>query len=592
MWDLLSNTEHLNRTIGLPSVVYSVPSVGEDSLYREASARVMGVLPMKWKEYPFEWVQPERYVVLREFEGGPIARFWGGMELEATENGTRVRVFADITPRGAWAVSLASLIGQKGVRDTLTYCEKFVSLAQTNHPSPLPRGNHTRVARAAMDRILARLKRATPASPALIDRLGQHIAEGTDEEVLRMKPFALAGAWNTNREDVLRLFLYATREGLLHLDWELMCPNCRVPKAEYRSLQELASEFHCDLCGVNYEADMDRYVELRFSVNPEVRAAEDTIYCIGGPVNTPHILIQQYLPPGEERVLTPTLGDDLLRARALRSNQTSVLNPSRSGQFTSDEIILTYREDGWHPARQTFEPGRVNLRWRNASRKLVVAVLEKREWDQQAVTAAQVTAMQEFRNLFSSEVLSPGRQIGVRNLCVLFTDLKKSTFLYELVGDASAFGRVRRHFDFLTDVIQRNRGGIVKTIGDAVMAVFPTEADAVRAGMEIQTGIGAFNRRHELDPPIIIKLGVHHGTAIAVNANDHLDYFGRTVNIAARIQNESEGGDVVLTQEVFEEEDIQDVLKDFAFEVVLYETVLKDIEGTFRLCRLVPNNAI
>jgi class 3 adenylate cyclase len=467
----------------------------------------------------------------------------------------------------------------------MTYCDKFFASVQTRQPDPLPRSNHSRASRATLDRILTRLEREPSIASALIQKLERHVIEGADEEVLRMKPFALADRWNADRLETLRLFLYATREGLLHLDWELMCPNCRVPKAEYRSLQNLSSEFHCDLCGVNYEADVDRYTELRFSVNPEVRPAEDTIYCIGGPVNTPHICIQQYLPPGEERVVTATLNNELLQARALRHNHKSVLKPDH---HASEQIVLTHTEEGWRPALPTFKPGRVTVRWRNESDKVLVAVMEKLEWDNTAVTAAQVTAMQEFRNLFGSEVLAPGRQIGIRNLCVLFTDLKKSTFLYELVGDAPAFGRVRRHFDFLTDVIQRNRGGIVKTIGDAVMAVFPTEANAVRAGMEIQTGIGAFNHRHELDPPIVIKLGVHHGPAIAVNANEHLDYFGRTVNIASRIQNESEGGDVLLTQEVFEEDDIQEVLKDFSFEVRQYETTLKDIEGAFRLCRLIP----
>ncbi len=591
MWDLLSNTEHLNRTIGLPHVIYGVPSVGADGFFREASAKAFGVLPMRWKEYPFEWVKPERYAVLREFEGGPMARFWGGVELQPTSHGTLLRVFADITPRGAWAKPMVSLIGRKGVMDTLHYCDKFLALAQAKHRSPLPRGDHSRVSRPTLDRTLSRVRAETEfrtetaVSSSLLGKLEQHLIEGTDEEVLRMRPFALADAWNTDRLETLRLFLYATREGLLHLDWELMCPNCRVPKAEYRSLKDLSAEFHCDLCGVNYEADMDQYTELRFSVNPEVRPAEDAVYCIGGPINAPHVYVQQYVPPGEERVLTVILHDELLRARALRANHKSALTPA---DHAPQEVTLICRDDGWHPALQTFQPGRVTIRWRNESDKVLVAVIERMEWDERAVTAAQVTAMQEFRNLFSSEVLAPGRQIGIRNLCVMFTDLKKSTYLYELVGDASAFGRVRRHFDFLTDCIQRNRGGIVKTIGDAVMAVFPTQADAVRAGMEIQSSVGRFNHSLQLDPPLVIKMGIHHGTAIAVNANDHLDYFGRTVNIAARIQNESEGGDVVLTQEVFEEPEIQDMLRNFSFEVVRYETTLKDIEGAFRLCRLIP----
>lgn len=53
-----------------------------------------------------------------------------------------------------------------------------------------------------------------------------------------------------------------------------------------------------------------------------------------------------------------------------------------------------------------------------------------------------------------------------------FSDLRASTTLYETIGDAHAYGQVNRHFDFLTDWIAKNSGSIVKTIGDAVMAVF------------------------------------------------------------------------------------------------------------------------
>ena len=67
--------------------------------------------------------------------------------------------------------------------------------------------------------------------------LQRHLQEGTDEEVLRMQPYALAETWHSAPREVLRLFLYATKVGLLTLKWEMMCPNCRVPKAEYDTLR-------------------------------------------------------------------------------------------------------------------------------------------------------------------------------------------------------------------------------------------------------------------------------------------------------------------------------------------------------------------
>ena len=184
---------------------------------------------------------------------------------------------------------------------------------------------------------------------------------------------------------------------------------------------------------------------------------------------------------------------------------------------------------------------------KNDSRKIIIAVLEKAQWDASAMTATQVTSLQNFRDLFGSEVLAPGQQVGGESLSILFSDLKESTPIYDLVGDAKAYGMVRKHFDFMFEVIKNNQSAVVKTIGDAVMAVFCAPENAVSATLEIQTQVDEFNREHQIAHPIVIKIGVHHGPAIAVNSNDRLDYFGRTVNIAARIQPQSVSGDVVLT---------------------------------------------
>ncbi|MEQ9349156.1 MAG: adenylate/guanylate cyclase domain-containing protein, partial [Alphaproteobacteria bacterium] len=89
----------------------------------------------------------------------------------------------------------------------------------------------------------------------------------------------------------------------------------------------------------------------------------------------------------------------------------------------------------------------------------------------------------------------------------------------------------------------------VKTIGDAVMASFHQPADALRAALAIQAEVATFNHAHP-DTPILIRLGLHAGPCIAVTLNDRLDYFGSTVNLAARLQGESQGGDIVLSAAV------------------------------------------
>ena len=297
---------------------------------------------------------------------------------------------------------------------------------------------------------------------------------------------------------VLRLFLYATKVGLLTLKWEMMCPNCRVPKVEYDTLRFLETRYHCDLCGVDFEADFERYVELRFSVHPAIRQATDATYCIGGPRNAPHIVAQQYLEPGETQEVGYGWGQKCygsVRYAPIR-RYSSHRPPCRT-----DPVDLVYDDDGWTPAHLAYGPGRVVLRLHNRTSRVLVAVLERLEWDPYATTALQVTTMQEFRDLFAAEVLAPGQEIGVQSLAVLFSDLKDSTALYECIGDARAYGWVQRHFTFLIDCITLHQGALVKTIGDAVMAVFPRPEAAVQAALEMQQKIGAFNRGTTLSLP-------------------------------------------------------------------------------------------
>jgi hypothetical protein len=82
--------------------------------------------------------------------------------------------------------------------------------------------------------------------------------------------------------------------------------------------------------------------------------------------------------------------------RALRTNLTCPLDPVPGGPL---EVAFTYRDDGWYQIRQTFSPGPVTVRFRNETSQVVVAVIEQVQWDPRAITAAQVMAQPELRDL-------------------------------------------------------------------------------------------------------------------------------------------------------------------------------------------------
>jgi adenylate cyclase len=590
LWELVGNTEHVNRLIGLPAVSFGPAQDDALGMYRPASARMLGV-PLRWHEHAFDFVRDQSHAVLRVYQSGPLEQIRLGLELEEAPGGCRMRQFAEVTPRRGWPLGrIASrTITRRNMATLERYCREHTQARAALAPQPFPRAGKPRVQAALLhtlgERLRATESSAGPLDGAAVQRLVALLAQGSDEEVLRMRPYALAREWGLARDAVLRAFLYATVVGLLELDWELMCPNCRVPKAGFQAFGTVTGAFHCDLCGTDYAADLDRTTELRFSVHPRVRRAEDAIYCIGGPHNARHILVQQGLRPGEPRSVQAVLPDAPLRVRVLRLNRVMRLEPAPDG---AQNLALGFDGEAWNRETMQFRPGPVALSWRNTGDAARLAVVEREEWDPDAATAARVMAFPEFRALFSAEVLQPGREIGVRNLCVLFTDLKGSTALYEEVGDAPAYGQVHRHFDFLIACFRRHEGGIVKTIGDAVMASFPSPEAALRAALEVQRGVAAFNAGLGAPEPIVIKIGLHHGPAIAVNANGQMDYFGRTVNIAARIQGLSEGGDVVLAEALHGEPGLQAVLAELPCTAQRFRAPLKGIAGEAALIRLWP----
>ncbi|HEX8236404.1 MAG TPA: adenylate/guanylate cyclase domain-containing protein [Abditibacteriaceae bacterium] len=591
VWQLLSDTDHLNRVVGLLPVNYSAVAPQGFSVTRGAESRVSGMLAMRWQEQPFQWSREKNYRVTREYSTGPLRMADGGIELEDSATllvdgtpATKLRVFAHILPRsGMIGLALGAYIKTQ-MRKTLAYCAQMVvayeagngEVGSALHKPPV-RERYV-VNRPVLEAGLRTLEVVEQLRP-MVPQLREHLLSRDDDQVLGMRPRLLARQWNVEAMDVLRLCLHATRAGLLNTSWNLMCPNCRVTKEQYTTLGSVSESFHCDLCGIAYRANFDRYVELRFDVHPHVRNAASAIYCIGGPSITPHIWEQRAVPAGESIQFEYPQSEERFRLRVLRANHVVELS-----EKANRDVRLTYQDGGWDTATVAVPmDGVVTLH--NAARAEIVVALEAIAWDDMATTAAQVTAMQEFRDMFGSEVLAPGQQVGIESLTLLFSDLRESTQLYESIGDAPAYGQVRDHFDFMRHWIARHNGGIVKTIGDAVMAVFSCPEDAVRAALDIQAHVHEFNASQPHDESIVIKIGIHHGPAIVVNSNDRLDYFGRTVNIAARIQGASAGDDLVLSGECYASDGVAEALQEYSALLKCFEADLKGIAGTAQLYR-------
>jgi class 3 adenylate cyclase len=388
--------------------------------------------------------------------------------------------------------------------------------------------------------------------PILVKHLGEFLENADDLSLQRIRPYVLADRWSMQRKSVLETFLRATRLGILDMSWDLLCPSCRGVAESSTSLRNVRRATHCNTCNIDFTANFDHNVEVIFKPNPSIRSIEITLeFCVGSPQRQPHIVLMQTLWPREEMTFATRFDEGRYTLRASGLSGSRGLIAAKDGDSSFEALA---GNDGWPygEARVSLLP---RIRLLNITQQTQTFQVERTAWSDQAATAADVTTLQVFRDLFSTEVLRQGEELSVGSVTLMFTDLRDSTRLYRQMGDASAFGRVREHFEVLEAAVIREGGGIVKTMGDSVMVAFRRPSAALKAIQNVQKTLTG------RDQGLWLKVGIHHGPCIVVTLNDRLDYFGSTVNIAARLPGFSDGGEVIFSQSVRDDPEVVQFLE-------------------------------
>ncbi len=587
LWPFVSDTNRFNRDTSVPPLEVREGKQRLRNARRRAALTLFG-MPVQWEEQPFEWVRPTRFGVSRAYSKGPIAELKALAVLTPKpDGGTRFVYELWARPNSILGfVAIPLQIGFAASRKFNNAFRKYDEFAgreeignaqrSAESFSSLPEAQANRLATAT-----TRLK-ADGADPAIADRLALFVQQADDFALAKIKPYQLADDWDEPRRSVLETCLRATRVGLLDLQWELLCPLCRGAQGGGGSLADLDSKAHCDTCLIDFTVNFDRFVELTFRPNDSIRQLDVEDYCMGSPQRTPHVVAQQLLPAQTNRVLDLPLEVGNYRLRALELGGELPVRVAADGLTTA---VVSVSQRGW-PAEELVLAPRTSLELKNETDAEQLFILERLAWSDQAATAAEVTALQIFRDLFSSEALRRGEQFSVGTLTVLFTDLKSSTQLYREIGDATAFGRVMNHFDVVKKLIAEEDGALVKTIGDAVMAVFRRPASALKAMLAAQELLASPPAGVA---PLTLKAVIHCGPCIAVTLNDRLDYFGSTVNLAARLESLSTGNDVIISRALYDDPEVRELLDSEGFEAVPFQHELKGFaEEQFELWRVAP----
>jgi class 3 adenylate cyclase len=560
LWPVLADTARFNEAAGLPRYEVTDLPQPDGTVRRIGRARRLGIT-VSWEEGVPQWIVGRRFVHERRFAFVLFGRVVTEIDMwPAGGGGSRVRYRLSIAARGRMAAVLLRFGFLPAVGRTIDRIFRHAAgFAEGTHevafvPSAPTIASSTRQRVTRLAQGLA--GRGYPAA----ERLAAHLLNAVETDLERMRPRALARRWGAKPGEVIETCLAAAREGLLVLHWDLLCPRCRGAKVSVTSLDRLPEGAHCPSCNIDYGRDFARNVEVTFEPDPSIRALAGGTYCLASPVASEHVRVQQPVAAGESVALTIDLADGQYRVRTVEPGGSADFRVvgRRLPEISMDAAGAAI-SGGCHCER---------LCIRNEGSRPRTLVIEDRVWARDALTAHEATTMQAFRDLFADAVLRPGDQVEIRRIAFLFTDIRGSSALYNRVGDGRAYGWVREHYAVLASAVRRHDGAVVKTIGDAVMAAFSEPAAALAAALAIRRDIAEFD--HKLSGEIgeagtiQVKLGLHCGPCIAVTLNDRLDYFGRTVNLAARLQAESRGGDIVVSEEMAQDPAVTALLEGLA----------------------------
>jgi class 3 adenylate cyclase len=445
------------------------------------------------------------------------------------------------------------------------------------------------------------------ADPGVAAAIEQLINNGEDHELNRINVLDFSARTRLDEERVISGFLHASRLGLFDLTWNVLCPGCGGVLDAHATLKSLRhDDYHCGLCACGYEASVDEQVEVAFTVSPRVRriAAHDPdtlpiwdyfkqIFWSSGvdfnkesfaALTEQAVLEALELPAGEKAVLSLQLPSEFIIVFEPVTHAAQFIDVQGEPTRERQQLSLIYNKVQAPTGTMILRPGPLRLSLDNQAGVRVLPsvfiaadalhhLIGKRK---PFLTAKRMLTNQTFRDVFKADNLNIDQRLKITSLTFLFTDLKGSTALYERVGDLAAFDLVRAHFHALLEIISSERGAVVKTIGDAVMATFIRPEHAIVAGLRMRAAMDALNAERGRDD-LVVKIGIHEGPCLAVMLNERQDYFGQTVNIAARVQGLSTSQAIHVTGPIIEAPAVAAILSKAAITPIQKQAALRGI---------------
>lgn len=448
------------------------------------------------------------------------------------------------------------------------------------------------------------------------NHLGGVLSQILSQGEIQIHPIIFAEKHNIELVFLLDVLIFGTKLGLFEVSFRQICPGCGGAEFTVPSLEKISSVgHHCTICQVHIDVVLDEQIEVIFTLAKEFQSKEANSYKNADTFRShffspslersrellsyskERLVRVEILPPKTKTQITfsPLTGAKLYRLLSVKNHSQVSLSVDKDKGL--QKLAIEVRENGFSLESALISEKEIQLNVTNMTSEYYPLTVIKTDFDvlhkilkdhpntmRQFFSAKDLINLQTFREHFRFETLSSEFCLPIRNMTVLFTDIKGSAELYEEKGDPLAYLLVRKHLQNLTEQTRNQMGCVVKTLGDSVMATFSKPKDAILAALAMQEI--TYQTTHNRDGIRGLKIGIHEGEVLVVNAESKLDFFGQTINLAARLKDQAQTGDICLTPRVLSGEGVREILTERKWLTESFQSQIKGFSEPLTLERV------
>lgn len=522
LWDFLADTSSTNKALGLPPMEFREEN---GKLYGKAINA--GIL-LEWEESPWQW-EYLKYIKNQRIYSKGFAKYVRAMyifEYDEKLKQTNLIIYFGWIPRnlsGKILLKIAMPNIQKKYGAYLKKLDEMIQQKNFNEISNIDLDPDTR--EKTLSKIYNLYEELNDETfKNYYKQIWEYLLKQNNDFLYRIRIKKIARDLNINFYKLLEFFLKSTQKGFFVLTYDIVCPHCKGVRKELKNLGEIPESDSCDVCQIDFDSTSFNNIEITFKIHPSILKVEKQFYCAAEPAKKPHILIQKIIPPHSSLDIELHFPYEIYRLRWLGEKKYIMIQIKKDG---NQELVINEFFDDNNLYKELSSNALIKVM--NNSNLEKEIILEHYKDDELILRPYELFNFQDYRDLFSENVLNTKIKLDIGIQYLMFIDMSSSTKIYLEKGDNFAFSLVKKFFEINYGFIKKNYGAVVKTMGDAIFASFPSEDLLLQCAIEIWYYFNSYK-------DIKIKIVLNKGKVLAVNLNTGIDYFGTPVNILAKME--------------------------------------------------------